>query len=114
MRKDDKWNKFIDTFYTGTHGASGECSCGVFHYDTANTWDDDHHEYLEKLEKENDWSMRQLHDSAICFIDIAGSLYVVGCRCGMDKLLFEFLHDQKDQVLTFYVKTKDKIDIGDI
>ena len=112
-----KRSVFNGIFKTGSYGASGECHCGVFHYDTANAWDDDHEESVLPQAEEaakTDPARYQFHDSAIEYVDLNGRLYVIGCRCGMDNFMFDFLNEDKQQVLTYYRDSRDELRVEDV
>lgn len=44
MNTGEKKIIFNNMFRTGSHGCSGECHCGIFHYDINNRWDEDYHD----------------------------------------------------------------------
>ena len=117
MKTKIKQHKFWGLFTTNTHGCSGECHCGILHYDTANEWDDDHKDNtlprVLEAEKEHP-ELYQLHDTAIAYLDFNGMLYVIGCRCETDELIFSVLNEDKESVLNYYKQTEDKISLDDV
>lgn len=117
MKTIEKRVIFNNIFRTGTHGATGECYCGIHHLDCANHWDDDHAETVlpsaEKAAQEHP-ERYQFQDNAIEFFDFNQRLYVFGCRCAMDDFVFEFLIEEKQRVLNFYRKTQDLLNASDI
>ncbi len=117
VRTASKKDVFREVFGTRSYGCSGECACGVMHYDTANEWDDDHHN--ETLPRVREWAKEkpenyQFHDAAIKYVELSGFLYVIGCRCKQDELLFSVLNEQKQAVLSYYKQTKDEISVEDV
>ena len=91
MKTAEKLSKYIGAFTTNTHGCSGECHCGIFHYDTANSWDDDHHDNtlpLAEISAVASPDLYQFQDNAISYLGFDDRLYVVWCRCGMDDFIF--------------------------
>lgn len=117
MNSAKKQSVFTDVFKTGSYGATGECHCGIFHCDTSDSWDDDHSDSVIPAAEESaksDPQRYQFHDSAIEYVDFNRHLYVVGCRCGMDNFMFEFLTEEKQQVLSFYLNTQDKLNASDV
>lgn len=117
MKTAEKRNIFNKIFQTRSYGSSGECHCGVMHYDATNSWDEDHHENVlpeaERNAKINPNSY-QLHDSAVEFFNFNGRLYVFGCQCRMDDFMFEFFNEEKQNVLSYYKKTQDEISVNDL
>lgn len=117
MRTVEKRALFNNIFRTGTQGATGECHCGIIHYDSANFWDDDHAENAlpsaEQSALEHPERF-QFQANAIEFFNFNDRLYVFGCRCGMDDFVFNFLTEEKQRVLTFYKQTQDKLNAGDL
>lgn len=116
MRTEHKQSEFNKIFTTGSHGATGHCHCGVIHYDTANKWDDDHHDVIlpsAELAAKSEPESFQFHDTAISYVDFNGHLYVIGCKCGMDDFIFNFLKEDKEKILFYYRKTKDRIEAED-
>lgn len=117
MKSAEKHAVFEDVFKTGSYGATGECHCGIFHCDSSGNWDDDHNDSVVPGVEESaklDPQHYQLHDSAIEYVNLNNHLYVIGCRCGMDRFMFEFLTEEKQQVLSFYLNTQDKLNASDI
>ena len=117
MKTSEKSLVFNRLFKTGSYGCSGECHCGVFHYDNANNWDDDHRDNTlpsaEKAAKEVPGSY-QFQTNAIEYVEFNNRLYVIGCKCGMDEFIFGFLLEEKEKILNFYKSTKDRISVEDI
>tara|TARA_R110002096_G_scaffold379758_1_gene573746 strand:+ start:1440 stop:1799 length:360 start_codon:yes stop_codon:yes gene_type:complete len=117
MKTSDKHDLFNQLFTTSTHGCSGECQCGVFHYDTCNEWDEDHRlntlPSAEASAKEFPDNY-QFQENAISYVNINGFLYVIGCKCRFDNFIFEFLTEEKQNILSFYIKTKDEINAEDV
>ena len=116
MKTTTKQSIFRKIFSTGSYGCSGECACGVHHYDSGNYWDDDHKDTLANAEQ---WAKEhpedvQFHSEAIAYLNFNDNLYVIDCRCGMDKLIFNVLNDQKDSVLRYYLQTKDSVSIDEV
>ncbi len=117
MNSTEKNAVFEDVFKTGSYGATGECHCGIFHCDISDSWDDEHNDsVIPSIEEsaKSDPQRYQLHDSAIEYLDLNGRLYVIGCRCQMDRFIFEFLTEEKQNVLSFYLNTQDKLNASDI
>ncbi len=117
MRTEEKKIVFHGLFRTGSHGACGECHCGIFHFDVSNEWDDDHqNNVLPEAEKNalEHPEMYQFNDHSIEFFDFNGRLYVHGCRCGMDVFIFELLTEDKQNVLSFYKGIQDKLSVSDV
>ena len=117
MKTEVKREKFRALFTTNTHGCSGECHCGISHYDIANHWDSDHHDNtLPRVQKAAIESpeLYQFQDNAIAYLDFNGFLYVVGCRCGIDNLFFDMLNEDRENVLNYYKQTQDKISLDDV
>jgi hypothetical protein len=117
MKTSEKREIFDRLFKTGTHGCSGECACGVMHYDSCNQWDDDHQENTlpsaEASAKEMP-EIYQFQSNAIEYLNFNERLYVLGCKCHMDDIVFELLHEQSEQVLTFYQQTRPRVTVDDI
>ena len=104
MRTKDKRFLFFNRFSTGSHGAFGDCACGVTNYDTANRWDNDHEAHLRTLvESEH----VHFQENSIGFIDVDGALFVVGCKCKTDETIFSLLSEHRDQVIRFLKDTQD-------
>jgi len=117
MKTAEKRAFFNDIFRTGSYGASGECHCGISHFDCTNNWDDDHSENVLPSAEKNAAERPELYqfqDCAIEFFNFNNRLYVFGCRCGMDDYMFEFLTEEKERVLSFYKQTQDRINVSDI
>lgn len=117
MKTAEKRTVFNGIFRTGSHGSTGECHCGIFHYDCTNHWDDDHAENVlpaAESRAQTNPEQYQFQDNAIEFFDFNGRLYVFGCRCGMDDFMFEFLSEEKQAVINFYLQTKDKLSVSDL
>jgi len=116
MRTETKLSIFRSLFSTKTYGCSGECHCGIFHYDIANDWDDDYHQNtlpaVQERAKDSPEGY-QFHDAAIERLEFDGYLYVIGCRCGMDDFIFRFFNESKSQILNYFVKTKDEVSVDD-
>lgn len=104
MRTIDKRNLFFKQFTTGSHGASGDCACGISNYDIANQWDDDHEAHLKTLSES---SHVHFQHNSIEFIDIDGAMFVVGCKCKTDETLFSLLNEHRDQVIEWLKATQD-------
>lgn len=117
MKTAIKKSRFIRAFSTNSFGCSAECHCGVIHYDTANEWDEDHHENTlpnaEKLAEESPEHF-QFHDTAIEYLDFNGRRYVIDCKCGMTNFIFEFLNEDKESILTYYKNTQEQVTLADI
>jgi hypothetical protein len=116
MRTVTKKSVFRKIFSTGSYGCSGTCACGVHHYDSGNDWDNDHKDTLANAKE---WAKEhpedvQFHTEAIEYLNFTDNLYVIDCRCGMDKLIFKLLNDQKDNVLHYYLQTKDAVAVEDV
>lgn len=117
MKTKDKLTVFRGFFNTGTHGCSGECHCGALHYDDGNEWDEDHHERtLPNARKaaEEDPKSYQFHDSAIEYLEFNECLFVIDCKCGMDKFIFGFLNENKSNVLSYYKQTQEPINVNEL
>jgi hypothetical protein len=117
MRTAEKRAVFEKIFRTGTHGSTGECHCGVHHYDSANHWDNDHAEHVLPTAQANAAKHPecfQLHDHAIEYVDFSGRLYVIDCKCGMDNFIFELLVEDQQRILSFYKQTQDHIKLSDL
>lgn len=117
MRTASKKSVFREVFGTRSYGCSGECACGVMHYDTAGEWDEEHRN--ETLPRAREWAKEkpesfQFHDTAIEYVELTGFLYVIGCKCKQDGLLFSVLNEQKQAVLSYYKQTKDEISVEDV
>jgi len=114
MKTTEKKGIFNRLFSTGSHGCSGECHCGIIHYDIANSWDDDHHEntlpLAEKSAKESP-ELYQFQDNSIEYLNFNGFLYVLGCRCEMDCFIFNILNEERENIFNFYNNTKDKVEL---
>lgn len=117
MNTEQKRSAFNRLFSTQSFGATGECHCGISHCDIAGNWDCDHSEntvpvFIEMETKEP--TKYQCHDSAIEYCDFNGHLYVVGCQCKMDEFMFNFLAEEKQRILRFYLNTKDQLEVSDV
>jgi hypothetical protein len=117
MKTSEKRGVFDSLFRTGSHGCSGDCHCGVTHYDNGNYWDDDHLEntlpQAELAEKAHP-KLYQFQPNAIEYVDFNGFLYVFGCKCKMDDFIFGFLSEEKEKVINFYKHTKDRVSVDEI
>lgn len=112
MKTDNKWRFFNDTFSSGSRGCSGECHCGIMHYDSANQWDIEYHQNMlpQALEAAEASPERfQFHESSIEYLNFNDRLYVAGCRCGMDHFVFTLLNEEKQSILKYYISTKDEL-----
>jgi hypothetical protein len=107
----EKKTVFYNTFNTSTYGSSGECHCGIFHYDSVNQWDNDHNNILLNAQNSAKESpeLYQFQDNAIEYVNLNERLYVIDCRCKMDNFIFGFLHEEKENILKFYMETRDRI-----
>lgn len=117
MKTSEKLSKFVERFTSNTHGSVGECHCGIFHLDVANKWDDDHLEVIlpnAKLAAKEFPDRYQFHDTAIDYLNFNGHFYVRGCRCRMDDFMFDFLNEEKENVLKYYMGIKDRINVENI
>lgn len=117
MNTQQKNTVFLDLFRTKSYGATGECHCGIMHYDACNQWDDDHNESAlpQAMESAKAHPERyQFQDNAIEYLNFNGALFVVGCRCKMDEFVFQFLTEEKQRVLSFYKKTQDVLNVADV
>tara|TARA_B100001063_G_scaffold28261_1_gene21634 strand:- start:462 stop:815 length:354 start_codon:yes stop_codon:yes gene_type:complete len=116
MKTATKQSIFRKIFSTGSYGCSGECACGVHHYDSGNHWDDDHKNTLANAEQ---WAKEQpelvqFHTEAVEYLNFNDKLYVIDCKCKMDALIFDMLNEQKDWVLRYYLETKDAVSVEDV
>lgn len=112
MRTSYKKDAFIQQFSTNTQGCTGECYCGVLHYDAANFWDEDYQENqlpMARKSAESSPEDFQFQDNAIEYFEFNGRLYVAGCKCGMDKFVFGLFNEQKEEILAYFIDTKDKL-----
>jgi hypothetical protein len=117
MNTQSKKDKFFSVFGTNTYGADGICGCGVAHYDEVNKWDSEYHDIelpnAKERAKKNPQDY-QFHDTAIDFININGALYVRGCRCKTDEMLFDFLNEDREQVIAYLKETQDVLTVDDL
>ena len=116
MKTETKKGIFRKIFSTGSFGCSGECACGVHHYDSSNHWDDDHENTLANAEEwaKSDPDQVQFHTEAVEYLNFNDNLYVIDCRCKMDEFIFTMLNEQKDSVLRYYLETKDAVAVEDV
>lgn len=106
MRTSEKKYLFLNRFKTGSHAASAECHCGILNYDVSNKWDEDHQETIKNLK---DGPLINLQNNAIEYININDHLFVIGCKCNTDNLLFSMLNEHRDQVIMWIKDTQEKI-----
>lgn len=111
MRTKFKKQLFYKIFSTKSHGAFGECHCGLMNYDGENYWDDDHEETMKRV---NNLPDVFIQPNAIEFIEINGCLYVIGCKCKTDEVLFAMLDEHREQTLTWLKETEETINAKDI